>query len=110
MRILAPRPSSRCLLIHFVSAAVWLTNGSHATAQIGGLRIEDYATMPMTGATVFPSDTSNSAYLARVNFLAEEPGNSNRFFVNDLNGPLYILDKSSKQFASYLNFNGRASE
>jgi hypothetical protein len=88
---------------------IWLTSSSLAIAQIGGLRIEDYATMPMTGSTEFPSATANSAYLARVNFMAEEPGGGNRFFANDLNGPLYILDKSNKQFTSYLNFNGRGS-
>ena len=45
--------------------------------------------------------------LARVNSLREEPGGANRFFVNDLNGPLYILDKSTKAFTTYLDFNGR---
>ena len=45
--------------------------------------------------------------LARVNFLREEPG-GRRFFVNDLNGPLYILDKKTKQFTTYLDFNGLA--
>jgi Glucose / Sorbosone dehydrogenase len=86
---------------------------SAGMAQVTGLRIADYATMPMTGSTDFPSATANSAYLARVNFLAEEPREpgqpSARFFVNDLNGPLYILNKSTKQFSTYLNFNGRDS-
>ena len=27
--------------------------------------------------------------------------------MNDLNGPLYILDKETKQVTTYLNFNGR---
>ena len=40
-----------------------------------------------------------------MNFLREEPG-GRRFFVNDLNGPLYILDKESKRFTTYLDFNG----
>ena len=31
-----------------------------------------------------------------------------RFFVNDLNGPLYILDKQTKTFTKYLDFNGLA--
>ena len=43
--------------------------------------------------------------LARVNFLRDEPG-GRRFFVNDLNGPLYILDKQKKTFTTYLDFNG----
>jgi mono/diheme cytochrome c family protein len=37
--------------------------------------------------------------------MRDEPG-SRRFFVNDLNGPLYILDKRTKKFTTYLNFNG----
>jgi len=79
---------------------------SYASAALT-LKIEDYATMPMTGSTSFPSTTANSAYLARANFMAEEPGGGNRFFVNDLNGPLYILDKATRQFTTYLDFNGR---
>src|SRR5438552_3315632 len=69
------------------------------------IEIKDYATMPMTGAV---DGANNSvALLARVNFLREEPGGSRkRFFVNDLNGPLYILDKDTKKFTTYLNFNG----
>jgi hypothetical protein len=41
--------------------------------------------------------------------MREEPGgrSKKRFFVNDLNGPLYILDKVTGKFTTYLNFNGR---
>jgi hypothetical protein len=39
--------------------------------------------------------------------MRDEPG-SHRFFVNDLNGPLYIIDKQSLQFTTYLDFNGLA--
>jgi hypothetical protein len=80
---------------------------STASAELTSLRIEDYATMPQTGSTAFPSATANSAYLARVNFMTDDPSDPNRFFVNDLNGPLYILNKTTKQFTEYLNFNGR---
>jgi hypothetical protein len=75
-------------------------------AQLTTLRVEDYATMPLTGATTFPAPTANPSYLARVNFLADDPVNSNRMFVNDLNGPLYMLDKTTKQFTQYVNLNG----
>ena len=51
------------------------------------------------------TDENTRAQLARVNFLRDEPG-GRRFFVNDLNGPLYILDKQTKQFTTYLDFNG----
>lgn len=45
--------------------------------------------------------------LARITSLREEPGGASRFFVNDLNGPLYILDKAARTFTTYLDFNGR---
>ena len=58
--------------------------------------------MPITGEL----DGQNTrGLLARVNFLRDEPG-GRRFFVNDLNGPLYILDKQTKTFTTYLDFNG----
>ncbi len=69
------------------------------------LRIQDYLTMPITGLP--ESRRSNEALLARINFLREEPGGADRFFVNDLNGPLYVLDKKTKKLATYLNFEGR---
>jgi hypothetical protein len=76
------------------------------------LRLEDYATAPKTGATgAFddPITFGNSVYLARINFLADDPIDSNRMFVNDLNGPLYMVDKTTKSFTQYLNFNGRGA-
>ncbi len=64
--------------------------------------LADYAQMPITGEL----DGQNTrGQLARVNFLRDEPG-GRRFFVNDLNGPLYILDKQTKTFTTYLDFNG----
>ena len=66
------------------------------------LELADYAQMPITGEL----DGQNTrGQLARVNFLRDEPG-GRRFFVNDLNGPLYILDKQTKTFTTYLDFNG----
>jgi mono/diheme cytochrome c family protein len=66
------------------------------------LQLTDYVQMPVTADN---TDNSTRAELARVNFLRDEPG-GRRFFVNDLNGPLYILDKQTKQFTKYLDFNG----
>ncbi|ODS52099.1 MAG: hypothetical protein ABS36_18255 [Acidobacteria bacterium SCN 69-37] len=66
------------------------------------LDFEDYAAMPITGEL---GGENTRGQLARVNDLRDEPG-GRRFFVNDLNGPLYILDKQAKQFATYLDFNG----
>ena len=45
--------------------------------------------------------------LSRVNAIREEPGGAPRLFVADMNGPLYILDKNTKQFTKYLDFDGR---
>ena len=66
------------------------------------LELQEYVQMPITGEL----DGQNTrGQLARVNFLREEPG-GRRFFVNDLNGPLYIVDKQTKTFTTYLDFNG----
>jgi len=62
--------------------------------------------MPITGA--LDGTGQQNGLLARVNFLREEPGGGRgRFFINDLNGPLYILNKTSRQLIKYLDFNGR---
>src|SRR4030095_10434264 len=69
------------------------------------LEIRDYVAMPITGN---PEGTGQTdGMLSRVNSLREEPGGASRFFVNDLNGPLYILDKITRTFTTYLDFNGR---
>jgi hypothetical protein len=76
-----------------------------AAAQQLTIQLRDYATMPVTDHA--PGVGGNSVYLSRVNFLREEPGGKRgRLFVNDLNGPLYILDKKTKAFTTYLNLNG----
>ena len=66
------------------------------------LHLQDYAPLPITADD---TDANTRAQLARVNYLREEPG-GRRFFVSDLNGPLYILDKQTKAFTRYLDFNG----
>ena len=67
------------------------------------LELQDYAALPVTADN---TNTNTRAQLSRVNFMRDEPG-GRRFFVNDLNGPLYILDKQKKTFTTYLDFNGR---
>jgi hypothetical protein len=85
-----------------IGVAIWVASlGADAPLV---LRLEDYATVPMTGST---TGAGNLGSLARINMMREEPGGAGRFFVNDLNGPLYILDKKSKRFKAYLDFNGR---
>ncbi len=66
------------------------------------LELQDYAALPITADN---TNTNTRAQLARVNYLRDEPG-GRRFFVNDLNGRLYILDKQTRQFTVYLDFNG----
>jgi hypothetical protein len=73
------------------------------------IEIKDYAAMPITGAVDGPGNSAG--LLARINFLREEPGGGRkRLFVNDLNGPLYILDRETKQATPYLDLNGRAGK
>src|SRR6266852_1019671 len=69
------------------------------------LAIKDFVAMPITGLADGKGQTDGM--LARVNSLREEPGGAKRLFVNDLNGPLYILDKASRTSTTYLDFNGR---
>jgi hypothetical protein len=80
-----------------------------AGAQQLTLEIKDYATFPITGSAEKVNDNVASL-LARINYLRDEPGGGKRFFVNDMNGPLYILDKATKKVTTYLNFNGRDSQ
>jgi hypothetical protein len=68
------------------------------------LELQDYAALPITADN---TNTNTRAQLARVNYLRDEPG-GRRFFVNDLNGRLYILDKQTKQFTTYLDSTAAA--
>ncbi len=69
------------------------------------IQLKDLAAMPVTGAVDGPGNSAG--LLARINFLREEPGGGRkRLFVNDLNGPLYILDTDTKKTTIYLDFNG----
>ena len=88
-----------------LAVVVYGLEAAGASAQMT-LEIQDYAVMPITG--LVDGKANNEALLARVNTLREEPGGANRLFVTDLNGPLYILDKTTKNLTTYLDFNGRA--
>lgn len=63
--------------------------------------------MPMTGQV---DGKGNAASLARIETIRQEPGGKERFFVNDINGPLYILDKKTKETETFLNFNGQSGQ
>src|SRR5579862_1751661 len=96
----------RACIALVVTACLWPLS---AGAQQLTLEIKDYATFPITGSADKVNDNVASL-LARINYLRDEPGGGKRFFVNDLNGPLYILDKESKKVTTYLNFNGREGQ
>jgi hypothetical protein len=68
------------------------------------LDVEDFVETPMTGLT--DGKGTNDVLLSRVNAIREEVGGSNRLFISDLNGPLYIFDKATKKFSVYLDFSG----
>ena len=71
------------------------------------LQLRDYLTMPDPGK-LDPKSQNNSVF-SRINFFREEPGpDRNRFFLNHVGGPLYIVDKKTKQVTTYLDFNGKA--
>jgi hypothetical protein len=75
------------------------------------LLLEDYANAPLSslrGDGPYPSPIDFHEVLGRLNTLVSEPPNApgaaSRFFVNDLNGVLYILDKKTKKFIPYIDF------
>ena len=71
------------------------------------LQIADFTALPITG---LPDGTGNNAgSLARINVMRQEPRPAGRFFLNDLTGPLYILDAGTRAATTYLDFNGRGS-
>jgi mono/diheme cytochrome c family protein len=97
-------------IVHYLRALAANETGAVAPTRAApaaprmALELADYIQMPITGE---PGGENTRGQLARVNFLRDEPGGG-RFFVSDLNGPLYILDKKRKQFTTYLDFNGLA--
>jgi hypothetical protein len=85
-------------------AILGMSAAAHAQQTVT-LEIKDFATVPITGLPV--GKTSNEMLLSRVNAIREEPGGADRLFVVDMNGPLYIVDKKTRQFTKYLDFDGR---
>jgi mono/diheme cytochrome c family protein len=91
----------RTWAIAALTVSVWQSLAAQPASRLT-LELTDYLQMPITGEL----DGQNTrGLLARVNFLRDEPG-GRRFFINDLNGPLYIVDKQTKVFTTYLDFNG----
>jgi hypothetical protein len=105
---------SSCVIrpLHFLRRVVFCAVAAPCALLAQGVvtvQLTDYAAVPRSGT--LDTSSENAVYIARVNFLREEPGGGlNRFFVCDLNGKLYILDKTTKQFAPYLDFQRNTSE
>ena len=89
-------------------AGSWLAPALAAQGTVT-VHLTDYAAVPQSGVLI--NSTDNAVYVARVNFLREEPGGGlDRFFVCDLNGRLYVLDRASRQFTPYLDFQRNPAE
>jgi hypothetical protein len=97
----------RSLVVVILALAMLGARSAREREETSPLTIEiaDYLALPITGKLDGTGQTDGM--LARVNSLREEPGATTRFFVVDLNGPLYILDKKTKTLTTYLDFNGR---
>jgi len=73
--------------------------------------IEDYASLPLSNATRGGLDWAAVDFtkqLGRVTSVRSEPANAplsaSRFFVIDQSHTIYILDKATKKFTTYINF------
>jgi hypothetical protein len=96
------RPPLRVACLAAALPVLW----GAASSQPLTLEVKDYLELPITGKVDGKGQTDGM--LARVNALREEPGGASRLFVHDLNGPLYVVDKKTKNLSIYLDFNGRA--
>ena len=74
------------------------------------VQLSDYATLPLSNraGSTYPPPINFGSYLGRPNFLRSEPSDAplsaTRLFVCDMNRNLYILDKTSRSFSNYINF------
>ncbi len=103
--IYAIRATERFAYFFALAAGILCARPTELQAQDLTIHIKDFVQMPITGDPA--SKGSNSSLLARESYIREEPGgDKDRLFITDLNGPLYILNKKTKQITTYLNFNG----
>ncbi|HEX5106865.1 MAG TPA: PQQ-dependent sugar dehydrogenase [Vicinamibacterales bacterium] len=86
-----------------LAVLTWLLPSLAAQSETA-LVVRDFITLPVTGS--FSAD-GNPGSLARVSMMREEPGGTQRLFINDLNGPFYIFDRKTGSLTTYLDFNGR---
>src|SRR6202158_299017 len=100
-----------CLPIAWAQYPMQYPPSSQVTKDGTALLIEDYSNPPLSsvvGEGTYPPPINYQGMLARVNALRSEPANaplaSSRFFVNDLNGILYTLDKTTRKFTPHIPF------
>jgi hypothetical protein len=101
-----PKPSGLTFAGLVISALALVCGIRVAGQDIGAIEIQDYYAMPVTGR-IDGTGGGPGVLLSRVNSLRDEPGGGSRWFVVDQNGPVYILDKTTKKLSTYLDFNGR---
>ncbi len=101
----ALRSTSPAALVLAVAAFGASTVARTEPSPPAAIEIQDVVEMPITGSTAGTGQTDGM--LARINTLREEPGGARRLFINDMNGPLYIMDKATHKLTTYLDFNGR---
>jgi hypothetical protein len=101
-----------CVLLALFAGAIRAHAQYPSTPQVfkdgTTIAIEEYAMLPVSTRGPTNPVPPYNIYLARANFLRSEPAPApntlNRFFVIDMNRNFYILDKNSKAFTVYINF------
>ncbi|PYR96056.1 MAG: hypothetical protein DMG16_28910, partial [Acidobacteria bacterium] len=98
------------VLMGVSSALAQYPSGPQISKDGTGLLLQDYASVPLSSLTTgaYPPPIDFTGQLSRVNFLRSEPAGAPsspfRFFVSDSNRNLYILDRTTRSFTTYLNF------
>ena len=106
-----PRVLAVCGVLGFTVTASAQYPSTNQIAKDGtAIALEEFASLPLSSRTTgsYPPAINYANQLGRVNFLRSEPANAllsaTRFFVCDLNRNLYILNRTSKVFTTYINF------
>jgi glucose/arabinose dehydrogenase len=85
-----------------VAALVAVSGGSAGAGTLTGPIVNDGVTAEVADLAVIPA-SAPSRPLARINVLREVPDGSGRLFVNDLNGPFYVIDGAV--ITTYMDFS-----
>ena len=115
--IYRPTVALCCLLAFLLSLVLTLPilsaqypSSPQVTKDGTALLLQDYASAPLSSSIKdsYPAPVDYHDELGRINTLHSEPADAprstSRFFVNDANGILYIVDKSTKKFMPYIDF------